>query len=73
MGYLVGEGMAPHSGATTQPHLEWGGRCGVGQGCVLYSGVDGGGVTGAVSHKGATPSEQRIYLFLAPSCPLSLP
>ena len=25
VGYLVGEGMAPHSGTTTQPHLEWGG------------------------------------------------
>ena len=47
VGYLVEEGMAPHSGATTQPHLEaggqmggaWGGRCGVGHCTVGVGGV----------------------------------
>ena len=42
VGYLVEEGMAPHSGATTQPHLESGGQMG---GRTLYSG-GGWGVTG---------------------------
>ena len=57
--------MAPHSGATTQPHLESGGQMG---GRTLYSGGGWGVTGGGGSHKGATPSEQRIYLFLTLPC-----